>query len=627
MRNKEEIISTENTLKKNYFSRFGDFIPKQVVESGRFFPQIRRYIMLKTVKEYIASDKSTIIVEPILYIKKDKIINLGNVIFIGDKRYVVLGDVPNSADGEYRAPLIIPTALVYNKKENIKSDISAREKINADHHNIIVKFYEKNKKYLHTTSLLDCDGVLIMLNYLFDLISIFITKGQPHNYSTAVMDLIGPYVMDWEITYNRMGMQIQISDFFGINQNVGTKIVPLHINDIKRFKNKPFNTPEIDINEKVGKLVDNCVIYNCPKIINWSVFKLTNMLIFSSPSILSKYKKADEYLNILKKLYEAGKIEGDIENIKTYKKKIQIPIHYVEKNLILSNYCMFLNFEDVGITLTDHIIKASDKNDDTFLTSLPLAKDFVLQMTYTLFCLNEKLHIIQNDLHFNNIVIKTMQSDRVFCYNVANKHYLSDGKITFYIIDFGRAIRNPAILINDEQEKDVIEHHNTRLLKAYNRILPDTYVEYKEELTKLVGQNELFHIAKIFDMFYVISNIKAILGKYLMPDCRDFFVSVSDFIINWIRTNISLAVQRKPVDAVNPNKLIIEKFYEPADDISTTTIYCNSCIDNDYGDIDTSIFYKSKKKKVDNKKYVNDVISEASREFEKKIGKGEIWES
>jgi hypothetical protein len=498
-------------------------------------------------------------IEPVLL----KGTNIANVMITDDYKYVTCGDIPISSDGEFR-------------NNFVNMELSRPMEHNMV---LITKFYRKYKSFINTT--VDEDTIIGVLYITSSAIAIEKTRGYPTNYHNKVYDLFRSLVNKIEIDEKIVAFASLIG--YGKNKAKalltaqGTKFIPLYIDDLNQVKTYRENVnQEIEIGLRIRNMVFNCVVLGCPSLVKWFIFKVEDLRIFSSDEILENYKKSKTYLKNIKKLYEAQDMEGSTETIKTFKAKVRAPISFAEKKMILSNYAMLLVSDYSGRTFADYVISSIENGRESFVSQIEDMKSFIFQITYTLYCFNKHIGMIHSDLHFNNITVRKREIETYGQYVVGEKsYYIMNNKI-YHIIDFGRVLQKPSQVIMSNHVEN--NYYTGKLTKFFGRVMPETYMKNKDEIDTLAftdGDN-LFKILEALDIFFVASNIREVLMKYLNPEVAEFIKNLSNFILDWVLNSMSKFLKREPIPDKNINRLIIEKFYTDYTEPKEITYYCNS---------------------------------------------------
>jgi hypothetical protein len=509
-------------------------------------------------------------------------LNIANIIFSGENKYISAGDVPVSSDGEFRTNLVDLENFMFNPTNEKK----------------VEKIYVNFRSFILTP--LNEKDIVKAFHIIMNILIIDIKKGYPGNFSTRVRNLFTPFLKKYFLPGEGSNMFVMPIKFSETKKSIaiglGTKIVPLYIDDIKILQDfgKNINL-EIKVGIAVTKMIFNGIIFGCPMLCKWSVFKTEDLNIFTGHEILDNYKNSRKYVKNIRNLYEAADIDEKTETVKTFRAKTRAVINYAEKRMILSKYCVLLVMDLVGRTLADYMLNVLDLNEPNFTNDLPSLKSFVFQITYTLFCLNKFQGIVHGDLHFNNITVRPTAGGNNFTqYKIEGKNYFLPSNIIYNIIDFGRVLQAPSTYIM--QPREISSFHVKRLIKFFARILPETYAKNREDIENLAFSDgdQLFQIAEVLDIYHVISDTRIILEKYLVPAVRGFLDEIRIFIINWVETSINLLKNREALPRVGINQTILEKFFTDCMEPCEVDLFLNADSENKYnpGDFEFKVYGK-----------------------------------
>lgn len=504
-------------------------------------------------------------------------INICNIFYF-DIVYLEIGPSAISADGEYKYMLVNLDIAIESYKNVDKVNIKIAEKFLKDH-----------KKYLYTN--IEYELLVIIIQYKLQIMLTLILNVYPLNYNKLYLTLFEPYIKNIVRDNNDNKFLALVKKNYAVR--MGFKIIPLSINDIKNLGEitQSFER-EIYLNEKITELVYNGICSNFPILIRWFIFPTTDKYIYSNETIHKKYKNSIDYMNKLRFLYKAKVIEDiDVEIVDSYKRKLEVPINFMEKNIILSDYSVGIVSTYVGNTLSYLITKSLDLKEPSIINNKNIFKHFLFDIIYTLYILNDKIGIIHGDLHLNNITFfRTVNLVNNFLYIVNGKEYfLNDKKYIFYIIDYGRSFISPSILRIDFKKNDnIIYIQNKKLLDYFNKVMPEFYMENKFNLDKAMQYNmdTIYKVLTGLDIIYLLSNLRVNINKAMSHDIIEFISSIEEFAKDYLRNNIYSLLNSTKIDEENINKKILYKFFESEKNLNNITSCNNS---------DNEIIYKYNK--------------------------------
>ena len=508
-------------------------------------------------------------VRPLLLVKNGKELNLANVIFNGDEKYFIHGDIPMSADGEYRYGMM-NFSLMTAEKERTKLFRVAKQ------------FYDKNKA--HIISPVNVRKTLYIIMYTISGVYNYNSNIYPNNFRQDIHDLFMPYLKDFAAKDIPNAFTFHIKGF--LTRGIGVKIIPLFLNDVKSAKDiNNFNQKEIIINNHVRKLIINSICSHFAMILDWNLFKIDDLGIFGNKDIVRKYMQSKQYLESLIHLYAAGHVDGEEEYIETYKNKLRVPITYAEKHLIVSEYCIMLFIDYTGRTLADSLINIISESPEykimgNICTELNPFRSMIFQLAYSLLSLNKHYGIIHGDLHLNNITMRKTNLIYNGMYIIDGKKWIIELTSVYYIIDFGRSFVNP--FKTGKLGADV--SGNKKLLNYFAKVVPEFYVEYKKTLEQLfiTHTEQMFNICMGLDLFYLIKMLRNNITKYLSMTILEFMHDVETTIYTWMHENIIHMSKNEKIDERFINQIIIEKFFETAkDSIDESNVIIYNKLDND----------------------------------------------
>lgn len=364
------------------------------------------------------------------------------------------------------------------------------------------------------------------------------------------------------------------------HMRIGQKIVPLSISEAQNpfnIRYKPWR--EYLISVKLSNLVVNYIAPGFPLINQWFYIKNSRKGLFDNDIQYEKMERSDLAVQITtllnrarlfsheniskKKLSNIKKITTTwlSEKFKTLSYKIQDPIDFAKKEIIMSNVAICLISEYVGYTFMDilQLCNSSDvlnKNMGEIFTQRGFShfKKNMFEMCYNLYCMNKIAGVIHGDLHLNNATIYnsyirstrdlTFEPDAQVLYVVGDKtndQYLFNQ--TMYhscIIDFSRGIILP---------DKISELHDKSIPKSYSIIdkqkkFHDTQIE---RLVHLFMQNTSDNQSNKDELFFLFK--KNFNGVFKLLTAVDIFGFTAKLLTIF-------AINDKTI--INPSKKHIE---------------------------------------------------------------------
>ena len=304
----------------------------------------------------------------------------------------------------------------------------------------------------------------------------------------------------------------------------GQKYIPLTLHTIENQND--VRVPawrEIYIGGLVSNLVINGICTGFPILNDW-------FLIDTSPEIydnrISHYKliHSKKAAHMIKQIEHARKdtylwdpvakkeiyISYMMEN---FSEKIELPLDYAEREIILSDYTLCMLSENVGRTFADHprlcLSKNFDKQTNHMFSDFNAFEYYTFGYCYAMWCMNDKYGVIHGDLHLNNItsnlaIGEPLEKEKHFkfysIYNIQGAFYMFHvPQREPTIIDFSRSFIWHKILdqkFSEGQIANLKEQHKTRLMRHLGNIIPDFTESHFYNLVKL-SQNQ-------FDKFYIV---------------------------------------------------------------------------------------------------------------------------
>jgi len=510
-----------------------------------------------------------------IYNKKCNI-NIANIMKIGDIIYAISGPPPISSDGEYRTT-ISELVAIGNYIEAAK--IKYNEFVDP-----YIKLYER---YIEFPDYINFFQVKYIIYWLLNNMSLLSDNKYPKNYSELYYKHFIPFTKHL-IPDKRLSLFIFMdNNKVLLIRPIGCKIIPLYINDIKHLNKLTQNFQrEKYIGGKLLSILRNGVNELIPMTYTGGLFKIKNLEIFNNDEIKKLYKMSENTLESLKYLYMSNQIYDNLETIKTYRQKIQIPILYAEKKIILSNYCYILLNEYLGNTLADKMMKnieskeKIDKNKD-IINGYQCIKTIIFEVLYSLLVNCDKIGIIHCDLHLNNIIIKDSKNNNaggVFIINGVN--YFVNINYIVYIIDYGRSYILPDILRREFDDfDDILEYQNKKILDYINRLMPEFYEANIKDLNYIIKNinEQTFKLLICLDIIYFLSVYRVIITEFSTEVIVNFIYKLEIEVINYFKLGVYNITNNKEIPKTNIIIDLIEKYFAEYKNNPNrvVNIYCN----------------------------------------------------
>jgi hypothetical protein len=215
---------------------------------------------------------------------------------------------------------------------------------------------------------------------------------------------------------------------------------------------------------------------------------------------------------------------------------IEIPMDYAEEEMVIADTTLCSLVEHVGRTMADQpaLLRYEEYalSSGPMFESLDMFAKYIFEYLYGIYAMNSKLGILHGDLHLNNITIfmkrnivdiptkKPYVPNPHIIYDLDNILYIFQhyGK-TSCIIDFSRSILGAeSPLLKDFHNMDeILADQRRKLLRTYERDLPEFYQEHKHELQAALLENYelVFRMATALDVYRLSSGILVLLGSMI----------------------------------------------------------------------------------------------------------------
>ena len=410
---------------------------------------------------------------------------------------------------------------------------------------------------------------------------------------------------------------------------IGQKIIPLSISEVQNpfdIQYKPWR--EYLISSYLSKFVINYVSPGFFVTNLWFYIKNAKKGLFDNDiqyekmerselaeQIITLLSRANIYTNenIVTKNKHLNKKDKLIkswisEKFEKLSEKIQDPIEYAKKEIIMSNVALCFMTEYVGRTIMDviTICKKSEYYNELIglpftLKGFPIFNKYMFDICYNLYCMNRIAGIIHGDLHLNNATLKPMTyKNNRDINNIKNPtvlYIIGDNADDYYIlptvtyniciIDYSRSI----VLLNDinrfrdmslPASYSIINNLNTFHLEQVDRLI-NIYVNYtsnsnidKDNL-RIIFRNNFEGVFKLLTSTDIYGFTQKLICIFSMNDkniikphklCIDLLKKINTYAeyyiieeMNKIILNPSYADQL--IDMEYPMYTIIKKcFYE-----------------------------------------------------------------
>lgn len=362
---------------------------------------------------------------------------------------------------------------------------------------------------------------------------------------------------------------------------IGIKVVPVTDIDIQNIGliTRPCWC-EIYITRLLTNLSINSICYNYPYVYSWIII---DGYEYDNPLVKSKVEHSKNAEKIKEKLGElmTQTMEG-YENLPGF---LDLSIKYLDNNLVFST-------KSVGIVIGDSGSPLSIISMDSPINQKIKEKPFILnsilyQTAYALMCMN-KMGIIHNDLHLNNIVISMQGNpENIFnIYHFGDTYYTlrTDGVVPT-VIDFSRSImsRKTIEAIGNRDIYNALIKNTIRGIKmGYKYYLPEFYSNHKHHISYYINKLEdsFWNLYSAIDMFRLSSSLIEVLGDEFD---KDPLVDIKNMMYAYLTDKVlEMSGNEK-----NPNEAILDMLDINTDYTGTVMYYCN--YDNDpFGKPDVS---------------------------------------
>lgn len=360
---------------------------------------------------------------------------------------------------------------------------------------------------------------------------------------------------------------------------LGQKIIPLSISEAQNpFDIRYKQWREFFISVKLSNLVGSFIVNGFPMTTQWFYIKNSRKGLFDNPVQYDRMERseiAQQMVELLNRatIYSHGSneirkkdnISWISDKFRTFTEKINEPVDYAKKEIIMSNVALSIISEYVGNTFMD-VIQLSKQSKDyhTSMESLFNQKSFyvfkkiIFDLCYNLLCMTKVAGVIHGDLHLNNATIKRCkrnikgtQTLYVIGEEDKDNFILENSGLQSYVIDFSRSI-----IATDKIES----FHDPSIPKSYD-IVSNKKKFHKEQVLRLIGiYNKCIDTPVLEeDMFYLFNKNYDTIFKIL---------SASD-IYGFSKKLLSIFSIK---EIIKPNKQhiqLLEKIYKESQNIIT----------------------------------------------------------
>jgi hypothetical protein len=319
---------------------------------------------------------------------------------------------------------------------------------------------------------------------------------------------------------------------------IGQKIIPLTVTQLENLDNIRYSTwLELQVAITITDLVINGISPNFPMFCNWFLIQNVDARIYDNAVMHFKLHNSEIAASAIKDLEQARKhtyLLDPIKNKEVYlsynmeglSRAVEIPLDYAEEEIVIASTALCTLTEHVGRTMADQprLLKVPSIAIGTkdFLQEKIWYDKYLFEYLYGLYALNSRLGIIHGDLHLNNITLfmvrPTLELDGSYrvpnpsiIYRIHDICYMfpTTGR-TSCIIDFSRCIlnENSPILEGHLNKEIIIADQKNKILKLYERELPEFYKAYHRELQIALHE----HYSQVFRMLTAIDVRKLCVG-------------------------------------------------------------------------------------------------------------------
>ena len=460
----------------------------------------------------------------------------------------IISYLPNltSADGEYRSNII--TMEYYLYLENIFDMDSIMEFSEEFLSDKTIIYRGPLKPYLEKLD----------INFIFSIILINLDTNYREYYSNIcpLYEVLENNIISYrnnkikDIINNIKSYKTKtylISPKVGkdIKMHAGLKIIPMTIYSMEY----PYDLRlsiwrELIISKLIHNIVANGICNNFPVLIDWFIGShdsvLYNNAINRTKFIMSKQVDniIDDVKDIQHKVHDIHKSIA-LLTIKRLGQKLEIPLKYAEREILLSDHCMGMIFENLGYTIPS-IINISKYNDNFIIyKSMYHIECMCMDLIYDLWCMNKYYNIIHCDPHLNNITVRLINyvknvnnpnSKIAFLYYVKELDTIYIQKNIFAkvnLIDFSRSIFwSEDIISNMFVDKFYVKNENINILLRYlSKHMAEFFIRNESNIRRIAHKNYIgFHyMCEALDPLFIFNNMKLYFNDMLKDDTPELF--------------------------------------------------------------------------------------------------------
>jgi len=337
---------------------------------------------------------------------------------------------------------------------------------------------------------------------------------------------------------------------YNMSFRVGCKLFTMSNRDLVSRNIKSSVFLEEYLNKKAELLVINGISYGFPTIIGSAFLKNIDRSLFSSRSVMEKYKMNDEALNQEKDMLHAYKSLFNVDESMKQKQlkfekfnkitpQLMSAIEYNRETCILTNVAMAILIEYTGRTFADipklfgYCLRYPALNNYKYIEKICTKVDYfakiLFDISYNLYCLNDRFGVIHGDLHLNNCTIKqNIQKFKLYDYTFIDDtcYMFENPECSGNIIDFSRSLVGNRNVLLEDFDADIVDDFLFEQSEKVITYIIRNFPEYKEQLIKIKdiikpskfeNHKDIFEIVSICDIYSFVS------GMHNMFDTNNYF--------------------------------------------------------------------------------------------------------
>jgi hypothetical protein len=347
--------------------------------------------------------------------------------------------------------------------------------------------------------------------------------------------------------------------------NTGFKMIPLNMSENQHCFNlhyKPWR--EYFAINKMSDLVINGIAPGVPLFGTYYYIGNSKKNLYDNKTQYLRLKNSEIAQEILKSLHEAQRgtywvtnankktdrrVKSWISNkFKKLDDKIQTPIEYATREIIMSDASLMFIVEHVGITFSNVFVFLEQSQHfkeryGALLTDAgyPVFAKYIFNICFTLMSLNDRLGIMHGDLHLNNATInfgalRTGVNSNIVYDTYGPRYIFPHNYINSFLIDFSRVIfdtekynlladlnlpRSHKMFDNFEEMAAV---DKTELLNLYITVFPQKervreellvlFKKHFDAVFKLLSQLDIYMFS--LRLLKLFEHIKSPMGKKMI---------------------------------------------------------------------------------------------------------------